>query len=169
MNTRIVSIATKQVYDIFVSKAGENYMPCPECSKNRKKQKAKCFSWNDLIKQGKCHNCEASFVLWKPFETKKEYVTPVWDNKTELTEKAVKWFEGRMISQNVLNEMKIYSDNQYMPQTGKNESVVCFPYFNNNKLVNIKYRTGNKEFKLVSGAELILLFYFFFLYYSFLY
>lgn len=156
MNTKIISIATKQVYEIFAPKSGENYMPCPECSMNRKKQRAKCFSWNNEIMQGKCHNCEASFVLWKPIESKKQFAVPEWKNNTNLSDRAVKWFEGRMIKQEVLRQMRIYSYNEFMPQTSKEESVVCFPYFHEGKLINIKYRDGAKNFKLVKDAELIL-------------
>lgn len=152
----IVSLETKERYDINATRSGENYMPCPECSKHRKKQKDKCFSWNNAELVGKCHNCEASFVLYVPFEKEKEYVAPEWKNNTELKENAVKWFEGRMISQKTLKAMKIYSDNEYMPQISKETSVVCFPFFKNGKLVNIKYRTGDKKFKLVKDAELIL-------------
>lgn len=152
----IVSLITKERYDINATRGGENYMPCPECSKHRKKQKDKCFSWNNNELVGKCHNCEASFVLYSPFEKEKEFVAPIWKNNTKLNENAVKWFEGRMISQKVLNEMKIYSDNEYMPQLEKETSVVCFPFFRDGKLVNIKYRTGDKKFKLYKDAELIL-------------
>ena len=151
----IISLSTKERYEINAPKGGENYMPCPECSKHRKHQKAKCFSWNNELMAGKCHNCEASFVLYIPHEKEKEYFAPTWKNKTELTEQATKWFEGRMISQTTLNEMKIYSDIEYMPQVSKETTVICFPFFRNGKLINIKYRTGAKEFKLVKDAELI--------------
>ena len=33
--------------------------------------------------------------------------------------------------------------------------VICFPYFFNGKLINIKFRGPQKSFKLVSGAELV--------------
>jgi twinkle protein len=153
---KIVSLITKEIYEITASRNGENYMPCPECSKHRKHQKAKCFSWNNEKMAGKCHNCDASFVIHNPSEKEKEFTAPVWKNKTGLTEGAAKWFEGRMISQKVLNDMKVYSDVEYMPQLLKETTVICFPFFKDGNLVNIKYRTGNKEFKLVSGAELIL-------------
>jgi twinkle protein len=154
---KIVSIATKSIYEIEVNKGGENYMPCPECSSSRspKNQRKKSFSWNDEKKVGKCHNCEADFVLYtKPKQ--KEFKTPIWKNITELTDNAVKWFTGRMIRQDVLKQMKIYSDTEFMPQLGKEQSVICFPYFRDGKLINVKSRDGAKNFKLVTGAELIL-------------
>ena len=152
---KIVSLTTRQTYEIEAPRGGENYMPCPECSKNRKKQRDKCFSWNNEKALGKCHNCESSFVLWTPTEKNKEFTAPEWKNKTDLTDKVVKWFEGRMISQKTLSKMRIYSDMEFMPQTAKEESVICFPFFDDNKLVNIKFRDGAKNFKLVSGAERI--------------
>jgi len=52
--------------------------------------------------------------------------------------------------------MRIYSDSEFMPQLEKNVEVMCFPYFNENKLVNIKFRGPEKSFKFVKDAELIL-------------
>ena len=42
-----------------------------------------------------------------------------------------------------------------MPQKNGNANTVQFNYFLNGELVNTKFRTGDKCFKLVSGAELI--------------
>jgi twinkle protein len=85
----------------------------------------------------------------------KEYVIPEWKNKTDLTDKAVRWFESRMIRQDVLNKMKVYSDNEFMPQFKSEQETICFPYFMDGKLINIKYRGPQKSFKMVSGAELV--------------
>ena len=42
-----------------------------------------------------------------------------------------------------------------MPQSGKKERCVCFNYFEGGQLINTKYRSGSKHFKMVQGAELI--------------
>lgn len=152
---KILSLNSKQTYEIEPRKNGENISTCPECDANRKHRGKKSFSWNDTKKTGYCQNCEAKFVEFKPFQEKKEYIVPSWKNKTDLSEKAVKWFEGRSISQKTLLTMKIYSDVEFMPQTGNNRNVICFPFFLDNKLVNIKYRDAEKNFKLVKDAELI--------------
>ena len=127
---------------------------CPECSHNRKNKSEKCLSWDKEKNRGYCHNCNAAFFEYSPHEPK-QYFIPQWKNKTDLTDKAVKWFEGRMISQVTLNKMKIYSDVEFMPQLSKEINVICFPYFLNGKLINIKYRGPQKSFKMVQGAELI--------------
>lgn len=152
---KIVSHKTKIVYDLYFPKVGENKMACPACSKDRKKATAKVFSFNTEKGVGNCIHCQDTFSTYIPYEKKKEYVAPEWKNRTELTDNAVKWFGGRMISQKTLSDMKVCSAMEYMPQDEKECSVVCFPYYRNGELVNIKYRTGDKHFKMYKDAELI--------------
>jgi twinkle protein len=148
---KIQSSITRQIY---------NYEPngskslCPECSHLRKKKTDKCMTWDKSNNRGYCHNCTTAFFEFRPHEAK-EYICPEWTNKTDLTNQAVKYFESRMISQTTLNKMKVYSDQEYMPQYLKIVPVICFPYFFNDKLINIKFRGPQKSFKLVAGAELI--------------
>lgn len=139
---------------IFNYEPSGSYSTCPECSHLRKKKTDKCLSWDKSHNRGYCHNCLTAFFEYKPYEPK-QYTIPEWKNITQLTNKAVRYFEGRMISQATLNKMKIYSDIEYMPQLKDKVEVMCFPYFFNNKLINIKFRGPSKSFKLVSGAELI--------------
>src|SRR5574341_583926 len=42
-----------------------------------------------------------------------------------------------------------------MPQTQKKENCICFPYFRDLDLINVKFRDGGKRFKMVKEAELI--------------
>lgn len=149
---KIQSSNTKTIYE-FNPPEGTRSL-CPECSHNRKKKADKCLAWDKSNNRGYCHNCLTTFFEYNPHE-EKQYVIPEWKNKTDLTDKAVRWFEGRMISQITLNKMRIYTDKEFMPQFGKEVDVICFPYFINGKLVNIKYRGPQKSFKMVSGAELI--------------
>lgn len=152
----IISLATMNVYDITADKHGENQMPCPECSPNRRKKNTKCFSYNTEKEIGFCNHCEARFVKHNPYE-KKEYIKPVFEfqNFTKLSDKVVKWFEGRGISQRTLLAMKISEKGEYMPQTEKEENCIVFPFFKNAELINLKFRDARKNFKLSSGAELI--------------
>lgn len=148
---KIQSSTTRQIYD---------YQPngsksiCPECSHKRKNRTEKCLSWDKDTNRGYCHNCNTAFFEYKPYEPK-QFVIPEWKNKTKLSDKAVRYFEGRMISQATLNKMRVYTDTEFMPQFNKEVEVVCFPYFLFGKLINIKYRGPQKSFKMVSGAELI--------------
>lgn len=148
---KIQSSNTKHIYNYEPN--GERSL-CPECSHLRKKKADKCLAWDKNNNRGYCHNCNAAFFEYRPHEPK-EFIVPEWKNITKLSDKAVKYFEGRMISQETLFKMRIYSDEIFMPQFNKEVEVICFPYFYNSKLINIKYRGPSKSFKLVSGAELI--------------
>lgn len=152
---KILSLSTKVTYEIELRKNNENSMPCPECSHIGKHKNKNSFSFNAKLNTGFCHSCNASFVEYKPYQNTKEYVVPEWENKTNLTENAVKWFESRAISQKTLQKMKVYSDTQFMPAIGKQSSVISFPFFIDDRLINVKYRDGAKNFSLVKGAELI--------------
>ena len=151
---KIQSSNTKQIYSFDPGTGNQERHLCPECSHNRKKKNDKCLAWNNNEKRGYCHNCNAAFFEYSPHEAKQYYI-PVWKNITSLTDKAVRYFEGRMIQQKTLNKAKVYSDVEFMPQFQKEIEVICFPYFFNDKLINIKFRGAKKSFKLVPGAELI--------------
>jgi twinkle protein len=154
---KIISNKTQLIYDFEPRKNGENYSQCPECSKTRKHKNKKSFSWNDTKKVGYCFNsdCEASFHEYKPEREKKQYEAPKWKNKTSLSDIYVKWFEGRMISQKTLLKMGVCSDMVYMPQIQKEVDAVCFPFYLDEKLINIKSRDIDKHFALSKNAELI--------------
>ena len=142
----------KIVHDLHFNN-GKRYT-CPECSKSRKKSNAKDLEYYKESNTAYCFHCGIQFSEYKPYD-KKEYVIPKWKNKTNLTDKLVKYCEGRSIMQETLIEMKVYSDIEYMPQVQKEMNVICFPYFFDSECKNIKFRTGNKLFKLISGAELL--------------
>ena len=135
--------------------SGEYTTTCPECSHTRKKKNDKCLSVNLDKNVWFCSHCGWKGNLRNTIEDV-VYVKPEWKNKTELSEKVVKWFEEkRMISQKTLLEMKITEGLEYMPQVSKEVNTIQFNYFRDEVLTNVKYRTGNKYFKLHKGSELI--------------
>jgi twinkle protein len=146
---------TKQIHDLSFESNGKKRYQCPECSNQRKKQRDPCLEYHSKENRAYCWHCNTTFFEYKPYD-KKQFIVPEWKNKTELTDRLVKWFTGRKISQDTLIKMKIYSDTEYMPQLERDIEVICFPYFLDEKLVNIKFRGQEKTFKMVSGAELIL-------------
>ena len=160
MNTTEINgyeIETFNQYDLAVSKK-EGI--CPVCSHDRKPEnrKAKCAMYDWERGLGTCMNCDTVFQL-HTFKRKgggtKEYVLPEWRNNTNLSDAAIKWFEGRGISQKTLTDMKISEGPEWMPQTSSNVNTIQFNYFINEQLINTKFRDGRKNFKLVKGAEKI--------------
>ena len=158
MNTTEINgyeIETFNQYDLVV---GKKEGVCPVCSHDRKPEnrKAKCAMYDWERGLGTCMNCDTVFQL-HTFKRKgggtKEYVLPEWRNNTNLSDAAIKWFEGRGISQKTLTDMKISEGQEWMPQVNNNVNTIQFNYFINEQLINTKFRDGRKNFKLVKGAE----------------
>ena len=155
---KVINLVDKAEYIIDVQKNGENLVLCPVCSHTRKKKTLKCFSFNLGKNAGRCNHCGVVLVTKQEqplFISQIEYKRPKWQNSTILSNKLVKWFEGRKISQYVLNDFKITEGLEWMPQTQKNENTIQFNYFRLGELINIKYRDGLKNFKLFKDAEMI--------------
>jgi twinkle protein len=99
-----------------------------------------------------CHNC--GWAGTTKFEKKKEYIRPQ-KIKVNLTDRVIKWFANRGITEPTLQHWKIGESLEYFPQVNAKRRAINFNYYRENNLVNVKYRDGQKNFKMVSGAELI--------------
>jgi len=152
--TEIIDISTKTEYTIEKAlKRGQNKIPCPACGPTRRKPKDPALSFDVKKGIGHCHHCQASFVTKNEEMT---YATPKFMNNTNLSDAAVKWFDGRGITQETLKEMKISEGEEYMPQIGDKVNTLQFNYFRGGRLVNVKYRDKRKNFKMYKDAEKIL-------------
>ena len=156
MNTTEINGFEIDVFNQHGLKAGAKDSTCPLCSEGRssKNKKAKCASLDWDRGLGTCHHCDETFQL-HTFKrvADKEYTKPEWKNNINLSDAAIKWFEGRGIGQKTLEKMKISEGVEWMPQVEKKVNTIQFNYFINGELINTKYRDGNKNFKLVKGAE----------------
>lgn len=132
---------------------------CPKCSQHRKKKNDKCASvfWDTGLLQ--CSHCGETIQMhtYKKKQTVKEYVKPVLSLlNSQFSDSFIKYMlEVRHISKNALNRLKIREAKEWMPQTKKEENCICFDYYLENELINVKYRDGRKNFKLYKGAEKI--------------
>ena len=143
---------------------------CPHCHDQRSNKRDKSLSV-DLDKGvWHCHYCQWSGTNevrvkddWQAKATirkqKKVYKLPAAqaseEQRHQVGAKALAWFASRGISEQTLRALNVTEGLEWMPQTGKPENTVQFNYYRGEELVNVKYRTGRKEFKLVSGAELL--------------
>ncbi len=162
MTERIVNLQTRREFIIDIKNInGENAMPCPECSGDRKKKSAKSFSWDGQKGIGNCLHCGSRFGkkldgAYKPSENQKPiYSRPEWRNITDLEDDVLKFFTDRGISQRVVNQAKISQGRTFFPQLEKEAKCIEFNYFREAELINVKYRGPKKSFKLYKDAELI--------------
>ena len=158
MQEIVINPKDKREYTITAERNGENSQPCPVCSTDRKKSKQKVFSYNAEKEVGHCVHCGVTLVKKRELTPKFQqpvYQKPKWKNETTLSEKVVKWFESRGISQTTLTKMRITQGIEWMPQVQKERMTIQFNYFRDNELINVKYRDAEKNFKLSQGAELI--------------
>ena len=131
---------------------------CPLCSSSRKPEnkKAKCSSYDWERGLGTCHNCDKSFQLHtykRKGKAEREYVKPEIKKVDLVVDKTLEWFKTRGITKDTLDELKVTTGQEFMPQTGKPENTIQFNYYVGGQLTNIKYRDARKNFKLYKGAE----------------
>jgi len=131
---------------------------CPLCSSSRKPEnrKAKCSSYDWERGLGTCHNCDKSFQLHtykRKGKAEREYIKPEVKKVDLVKDKTLEWFKTRGISKDTLDELKVSTGKEFMPQTGKPENTIQFNYYVGGQLTNVKYRDARKNFKLYKGAE----------------
>jgi twinkle protein len=154
--------STKQLFsDIGIEtkrNAGTDKVLCPKCSSTRKNKKDPCLSIDLETGAYHCHNdCGFNgYVKNQPEFVKKEknYIKPIYQNNTSLSDNLVKYFFKRGISQKTLSNMKI-GEGLFFMGSDQKENTVQFNYFRDGELINTKYRTGKKKFRMVKDAELI--------------
>ena len=148
---------------------------CNQCLPTRHNKRDRSLRVN--IDTGHCHcyHCGADFYVPDDTEEREKaerqaarkrraaavvpqhFQRPVFDaSKITLSDATERWLvETRCIPQSVIAELRITEQEEFMPQFGAKERCVCFNYFEGGQLVNTKFRSGKKHFKMVQGAELI--------------
>lgn len=139
--------------------SGNEKAKCPKCHDGRKNKADRSLSVNITTGEYNCHNCgwKGNVRALDRKRESKNYEKPSGEmlKNAALKEQAVKWFGGRGISEATLNRFMIFAKEEWMPQTQQTERCICFPYFRDGQLINVKFRDGRKSFKMVKDAELI--------------
>lgn len=155
----------------FGRTSGKVKTHCPQCHAQRSNKRDKSLSV-DLDKSvWNCHYCgwagaiKSTHEDWqKPWHnsaplrnTKPEYRKPTPNPQAShaVSERALAWFNSRGISEASLALLKVTEGLEFMPQKNGQANTVQFNYYLDGELINTKFRTGDKCFKLCSGARLI--------------
>lgn len=168
-----------QRYGIDVPKnrfSGQYKTTCPNCRSNRGNPHDRSLSCNLTTGEFNCHHCGWSGCVaeeepWERQERqkawfnanpisrqKKEYRKPKPRKTVKFSDNLLAYMKGRGISEQTMTEMKVTEGMEGMPRkdgTFKEMNTIQFNYYHNGELVNTKFRTGDKCFKMVSGAELL--------------
>lgn len=84
----------------------------------------------------------------------KQYDKPV--GRLELLKPdTIKYFQQRGISNNTLIRFGVTESTEWMPGSNTETRTICFNYFKDSQLINIKFRAKDKDFKLAKNAELV--------------
>lgn len=141
---------------------------CPFCNDSRGTKNAKSFSINTETGAYHCFHCEAKGFLKSRFEEnqrtiglqsngqKKEYSLPKPIGQERVgvySEPLLEYFKSRGISKTTLELARITEETMYSAKRKHNVACIGFNYFDGQELVNVKKRTRDKEFSLVSGAK----------------
>lgn len=141
---------------------------CPSCSDTRKNKRDKSLSVNAVKGVANCHNCGDNFVI-RPEGYKsqqKEYKMPEV-KQLPVSENVLNFFKTRGIEPRVVEYFKITESKEWMYEGKENPekgvpafkegvtSCINFNYFDDKKLVNVKFRAKGKRFKLSPGSKLI--------------
>ena len=143
---------------------------CPQCNTTRGHKGDKSLSVD--LDQGLCYCHHCGYTLHVPDEAeerrraeqrknarrlpshfRRPVFAPAHTTLSERTEHY--WTVERCLSQQLLKELRITEQKELMPQSGQQENCLCFNYFEGDTLVNTKFRSGQKHFKMIPGAELI--------------
>ena len=127
--------------------SGEVKTICPKCSLTRKKKNDPSLGVNIDSGVWKCHHCGWSGSV-------NQYVRP--EPKSQIkTDGIYEYFEKRKITKETVMSFGITESMEWMPQDQKEHRVICFNYFLDGELINIKFKTADKKFKMVKDARKI--------------
>lgn len=136
---------------VHLGMKGEVRTICPECSHTRKKSSEKCLAVNMETSTWFCHHCGWSGSLkkteYKPLVLP-DFAHHLEENSGRHKKTMLDYFAKRKISEETIVKEGIYPsvDSAGIVWYG-------FPYFQDGKVVNIKFRTDDKQFRQTAGGH----------------
>jgi twinkle protein len=144
--------------DVKGKTSGQTKVKCPACIDQRSNKADKSLSVSFDKGLANCHYCgEYSIRDYQKIEKPVNYDLPPqeWQNYTNLSDKIVKYFSSRGISQRTLIDCKVTEEEYYQPAKQKKVNNIVFNYFEGDTLVNKKYRSATKDFTQSKGTRSI--------------
>lgn len=139
---------------------GDHKVTCPQCSHTRRNKKDQCLSVTIKPDGGavwKCHHCEwvggtggdnAREAQYIPRPTKRPKPPENADTKSEAM---LAYLSKRGITEKTATDFGMFRTTSFFGS--EQVGVMCFPYYKDSELVNVKYRTKDKRFRQEANAE----------------
>lgn len=131
---------------------GEKKTLCPNCSHTRKKKTDPCLSVNFDKGVAHCFNCD-DYSVRDDKDTSFDLPKQNYQEHTNISAKMSDWLKGRKISLETINELYVTEEKYFQPQLDKTVNNLVFNYFEGEKLINKKYRSGGKAFTQSKNAK----------------
>lgn len=143
---------------------------CPFCHNARTNKRDRSLSIHTETLAYHCHYCGAKGYLKSRTENflkehtirmkpqKKTYTRPPQknlDEKSHFSASFMEYINSRGISEKTLIEARVTQEVEFIPQIKQKAGCIAFNYYLEEELINTKFRTRGKDFKLISGAQLI--------------
>ena len=135
---------------------GNHKVTCPKCSHTRANKHDACLSVT-IDGDGfvyNCHHCgwnggSKNNVVYM----KKTYRKPEYKPEVTKVSKVFEYLSKRGISKEVGENLGVGLVKRFMPQTSKEEWCIAFPFYRGGEVVNVKYRTVDKDFAQEKDCE----------------
>ncbi len=133
---------------------------CPRCSPHRKKARLPCLSVN--VDEGiwNCWHCGWSGTTkggeQAPSRPPKIFIKPRPIPPAPPADSVIAWFAERGIPQAIVERNGIVKTHVWFPQVEGEQACIAFPYVRGGEVINVKYRTRDKLFRMHAGAERVL-------------
>ncbi len=127
--------------------SGQTKTLCPRCSQNRRNKNELCLSVN--IDEGvwNCKNCGFTGSV-------KQKIYNIPEARPQVKAAPVyEWFEKRGISRETVDHFKPSHSSEFFSQDKKNHPAIGYNYLIDGKLVNIKFKTKDKMFRMIKDAQ----------------
>ena len=134
---------------------------CPDCADVKKHGNDPCVRLDRLTGFGKCYKCGFRFIISEKVREydkrqtarKQSYSLPDTTKLTPLSAVAVDYLFRRGIQPQTAQRTGVRSARMMI---GKLErDCLAFPFIEGNRVVNIQYKTTDKQFAMESGCEII--------------
>jgi len=142
-------------------KSGKIKTICPICTPTRKpeNQNDPSLSVDTFGGVANCHNCGQMFILdqegYLASANTKKYRLPPQTAYKDVSSSVAQWFKDRAIEIEQLKQAKVTSGLVKMPGKDEKVNTIQFNYYDKDTIVNTKFRTTDKRFKMVYDAKLI--------------